>query len=60
MNGDEVSAFVIGIFFGGLLAAILLMHVADRAWRKETVERGLALYCPDDGKWSWNGECEND
>jgi len=27
-------------------------------WRRATVDRGLALYCPTDGQWAWVGECK--
>lgn len=26
----------------------------------QAVERGYALYCPDDGKFAWKGECDED
>ena len=29
-------------------------------WRKDTVERGYAHYCPNSGEWAWkdSGECD--
>lgn len=50
----------IGLCLGtwvGVLAALVAWDVPDRAWKAKTVERGLAMYCPDNGQWAWNGEC---
>lgn len=47
----------VGFFLGALFAQGSGADSQDRVWKKMTVERGLALYCPDDGVWAWNGEC---
>jgi hypothetical protein len=31
--------------------------ITNNLWKADTVERGLAMYCPDNGQWAWNGEC---
>ena len=43
-----------GIVIGGIIGFV----ATTAAWRAETVERGLAIYCPADGEWAWIGECE--
>jgi hypothetical protein len=58
----EVMWFVIGLFvsfFLGLLIGVGAgVDSQNDVWKKMTVERGLALHCPDDGVWAWNGECK--
>jgi hypothetical protein len=44
-----MTELFLGLWFGVLVTVM--------AWKLETVERGLALYCPTDGQWAWNGEC---
>lgn len=49
------------ITFLAIVAAILIipaMVIMDNQWKMDTVNRGLALYCPNDGQWAWKGECE--
>jgi hypothetical protein len=55
---SEFVAWLFGIAVGFLLGALFAQGSGDRVWKKMTVERGLALYCPDDGVWAWNGECK--
>jgi len=40
-----------------VLFAVASWGVTNSNWKLDTVERGLALYCPNDGQWAWNGEC---
>ena len=42
----------------GLTVAVVAWGVTNNLWKQDTVERGLAIYCPTDGQWAWNGECE--
>ena len=37
--------------------AVCAWGVTNSIWKSETVNRGLALYCPNDGEWAWKGEC---
>lgn len=48
------SGFAIGVIVGMLSG--IAVHRSD--WRSETIQRGLAIYCPADGDWAWNGECD--
>ena len=43
------SLFLFGVFVGGSGAYEL---------KKQAVEKGYALHCPDNGVWSWKGECD--
>ena len=52
----EALVGVIGLWLG-LMVALAAWDLTDRTWQADTVERGLAMYCPDDGRWAWNGEC---
>ena len=42
----------------GLMVAVISWGVTNSIWKSETVNRGFAAYCPDDGQWAWNGECD--
>lgn len=44
-------------FCFGVLITVMAWGVTNTIWKLETVDRGLALYCPMDGEWAWNGEC---
>lgn len=46
--------WVFGVVFGFALGAT----VTSWGWEEDIVGRGLALYCPQDGDWAWNGECD--
>jgi len=46
----------LGICFG-VLITVMAWGVTNTLWKIDTVDRGLALYCPNDGQWAWNGEC---
>lgn len=46
-----------------VLIAVLLIWADDVIdthvqYQTEAIERGYAIYCPQDGKFSWVGECD--
>lgn len=43
-------AILLGILVGGSLVG--------ESYREEAVERGYALYCPNNGDWAWVGDCD--
>ena len=51
-----MTELFLGICFG-LMVAVISWGVTNNNWKRETVDRGLALYCPTDGQWAWVGEC---
>jgi hypothetical protein len=57
-----MTEFISGLVAGGFLGVLIGLGAGSdgtkKDWKKLTVERGLALYCPKDGAWAWNGECE--
>lgn len=59
---SEFAAWLFGIAVGLFLGILFVLDAGtdkqNGVWKKLTVERGLALYCPDDGVWAWNGECK--
>lgn len=52
-----MDEFVFGSLFGALVAALVATLALNTAWHRETVARGFALYCPENGQWAWVGEC---
>lgn len=42
----------------GILGALFGALIVSEAWEETAIERGLAMYCPLDGKWAWKGECD--
>jgi hypothetical protein len=51
-----MTELFLGVCFG-VLITVMAWGVTNNLWKADTVERGLAMYCPDDGQWAWNGEC---
>lgn len=43
---------------GLVLGLALGMTGISSEWRADTIERGLAQYCPLTGEWAWVGECD--
>lgn len=58
----EFAAWLFGIAVGFFLGALFGLGAGtdsqNGVWKKLTVERGLAIYCPTNGEWAWNGECK--
>ena len=50
----------IGLFFGVFIDALLgSFNVHELSVRHEVlIEKGLGLYCPTDGQFALNGECD--
>lgn len=57
MNDDMVS-FLLGIILGLAIGGFLGSIENNAVWMEDTVELGLAQYCPDTGDWAWVGDCE--
>ena len=55
-----VAGFCLGIFLSFIPMYLLGAAEIQWAWQADTVDRGLAIYCPDDGQWAWIGECDHD
>lgn len=51
-----MTELFLGICFG-VLITVVAWGVTNTIWKLDTVDRGLALYCPNDGQWAWVGEC---
>jgi hypothetical protein len=51
-----MTELFLGICFGALFA-VVSWGITNDAWERDAVDRGLALYCPMDGEWAWNGKC---
>lgn len=51
-----------GFFLGVWVSIFYLVSIVtpDYIWQQQATERGYALYCPDNGKFAWKGECKND
>jgi capsular polysaccharide biosynthesis protein len=54
---DSSASFLAGIVIG-LGIAIFSNMLQHNVWRTDTVNRGLAIYCPNNGEWAWKGECD--
>ena len=51
-----MTELFLGVCFA-VLIAVMAWGVTNTLWKIDAVERGLALYCPNDGEWAWVGEC---
>jgi hypothetical protein len=47
-----------GVTVGFIMGALVFGNMVNEGWRTDTVNRGLAIYCPIDGNWAWKGECK--
>lgn len=54
---DEIQSLIIGIIIGILIGSLITDTFTNHSWKQEILNRGLAAYCPLDGKWAWKGEC---
>ena len=54
---SDTMGFVLWTLWVAVIVGIATIGVTNNIWKDVTVERGLAIYCPDDGRWAWNGEC---
>jgi hypothetical protein len=48
---------LVPVILFAMLFAVASWGVTNALWKEDTVHRGLAMYCPTDGQWAWNGEC---
>ena len=57
-----MSDTIAGLIGGVALALLPTLYLGERLttweWQVETVQRGLAQYCPMTGEWAWIGECD--
>ena len=51
-----MTELFLGICFGATIA-VVSWGITNDHWKNEALDRGLALYCPNDGEWAWMGEC---
>lgn len=58
----DFTACVVGLVIGFVIGTLVGLGAGtdsqNGVWKKVTVERGLAIHCPKDGEWAWNGECK--
>jgi hypothetical protein len=47
-------------FIGAVVGLLIGTAVNSIGWRANILDRGLAVYCPLDGKWAWKGECADE
>ena len=59
MNDDLFIALVIA-FAAGLSSSLITTEVTQDKWQEQAIERGYAQFCPLDGEFAWNGECEDE
>ena len=62
-----VGDAIVSLFFAAIAAIvgcaamasyIVYSWLTEPNWQQEAISRGYALYCPSDGKFAWNNECE--
>lgn len=53
--GDWIYHSFIGFLLGMAFSTIVAVNVSTP--KAHAIERGLALYCPQDGRFAWKGEC---
>jgi len=53
---DEVLPFLIGLFFGVLVASGVTHILTNKSWEDEASQRGYMTQCV--GKMGWHWECD--
>lgn len=60
---DFIEAGFWGFMLGLLLGTVWVFWFGAWSerhdWQRDTIERGLAQYCPNNGEWAWKGECDD-
>lgn len=54
---DEFKFGVSGLGIGFAIGVICGILSAETTIRSKAVDRGFAIYCPDDGAFAWKDEC---
>lgn len=54
----DIDSIAIGILVGFILGGFISNSITKASYRTDAIERGHALYCPDNGKFEWVGECD--
>ena len=63
MYREEQFALFTGIVMGGgIMAAAFALFDGEQAdiLSAQAIERGYALHCPQDGRFAWIGECDDE
>ncbi len=55
---DEGGAFFVGCIVGAVVATIFTAGILTQDWHVDLINRGYAIYCPDDGEFAYKGECD--
>lgn len=57
-----IGGCILGLFVGFIVSLVgfisILENDYETYWQQQIVDRGHALYCPNNGQWAWNGECK--
>ncbi len=48
---------IIGLVAWTIMMMIIAGFISSSIWKDDLVQRGLALYCPNTGKFAFNDEC---
>lgn len=52
------AVVVVGLLIGGFVFGVSYgIEFTTDKFQSEAIQRGYALFCPSDGKFSWAGEC---
>ena len=58
MSDNEAGIlFIFGLTLGALFSAPLTYATVNSSYKSDLINRGQALYCPTDGQFAFNGEC---
>ena len=55
---DDGGAFFLGCIVGAAVAVFFTIHILNGDWHVDLINRGYAIYCPDDGGFAYKGECD--
>lgn len=55
---EDMGLIIIGFIVGFIISGTLGTLLTSNEWKYELITRNLAIYCPDNGKFAFVGECE--
>ena len=61
MDRQKSDGFLLGVGLAGFVFFTIGVHIGSpKIVQRQAIERGYALYCPQDGEFAWVGECEEE
>jgi hypothetical protein len=54
-----MANYILGLGLGLIIGALIEAEWGATTFQADLIQRGLAMHCPIDGHFAYNGECDN-